>query len=311
MQGTDRRPDPPPDLPAAVSRHRDRAPEEPALFYPHGLDVRWRSWRAVAAQVAAGAAALRRAAVEPEAPVAFSWRCHPDALAAFLAIRHAGALAVPVADPVEALGAGCATWLLHPEENPPAGDPGALAGLDLVYLPEAPAPWERQGVDEAPAVARRPSTDAPPDPDVERAVALDARVRRTAAGADAAGRPRREGEREIVLANLDLRRDGDRGLLAWALVTGAALLLEPDARTVPATAAWARPTLVAAPARPLGELVRSLRVRPGRPLRRSRGRRPFGRLRLVVVLGPGRLPVDDVPEWADLGVGVLRAEAAE
>jgi hypothetical protein len=79
---------------------------------------------------------------------------------------------------------------------------------------------------------------------------------------------------------------------------------------------------VAAGAQPLAELARWLRGRAGRSrgsgllgrlagLRRPRVRRPFGRLRLLVVLGPGRVPVDDVPFWADRGVVVLRAEPPE
>ena len=130
-------------------------------------------------------------------------------------------------------------------------------------------------------------------------------------------------EREIALASFDLRTPGGRTFLAWALATGAALYLEPDPRALGGSVAWARPTLVAAPARSLVELGRQVRRREENPPRWHRwreelplpwlhGRRgprpPFGRLRLLLVLEDGRLPVDDVAFWAGRGVAVLRVE---
>jgi hypothetical protein len=321
---------------AAVAGHAARLPEEPALFHPDGLDVRWRSWRGLADQVAGGVAALRRVlegagsgADEGGPAVALSWRCHPDAVAAWLAIHGAGARPVPVISPAEAVDAVCAAWLLQPEERPPvfegAGG-GREAPVEVVSLPPAAVPGERRRGTPAPLPpwsdgSGESGPKAGPEPG-----SLAARIECAAASSEAAGRAQRPGAREIVLAHLDLNRDlqdgsrrsGDEALLSWALITGAALLLEPDPRAVAGSAAWARPTLVAAGAQPLAELVRWLRGREGRPgprwlasLRRSRTRRPFGRLRLLVVLGPGRLPVDDVPFWADRGVAVLRAEPPE
>ena len=106
--------------------------------------------------------------------------------------------------------------------------------------------------------------------------------------------------------------------------TGAALYLEPDPRALGGSVAWARPTLVAAPARSLVELGRQIRRRQEDrpawrlwrerlPLPRLRHRPgpnlPFGRLRLLLVLEEGRLPVDDVAFWAGRGVAVLRVES--
>ncbi len=300
----------------AVLERSDSRPEEPALFHPDGLDVRWRSWRVVAEQAGEGAAALRR--VLPEAPaeaprVAFAWRAHPDGVAAYLAILAAGGRPVAAATPGEAAAGGWAAWLVQPGEVPP--DFEGSEAVPAVVLPEA----------DSTRSAAVPAEDrARVDPPAEVA-SLGERIGRAAAASDAAGTAFPPGAREIALAHLDLRRPGDELFLGWALAAGAALVLEPDRRAVASFAAWARPTLVAAGAHELAELARSLRGRVeergawsrlGRRLatrspRPSRARRPFGRLRLLMVLGDGRLPVDDVPFWADRGVAVVRAVPAD
>lgn len=298
----------------AVLGRAARHPEEPALFHPDGFDVRWRSWRVVAEQAGEGATALRRALPEPPEPrVALSWRAHPDAVAGYLAIVAAGGRPVAVAAPAEAVAAGCAAWLVQPEEAPP--DFGRSEAVPTVSLPEAAGA----------GAAAAPDTPGPAvDPPAEVA-ALGARIARAAAASDAAGATLRPGAREIALAHLDLHRPGDEAFLGWALATGAALVLEPDRRAVTSFAAWARPTLVAAGAHELAELARWLRGRvegrsvrarlarrlAARSARPAGARRPFGRLRLLVVLGDGRLPVDDVPFWADRGVAVVRALAGD
>ncbi|HUP43282.1 MAG TPA: hypothetical protein VM599_08740, partial [Thermoanaerobaculia bacterium] len=68
------------DLPSIVLARGAADPEEPALFYPEGLDVRWRSWGALADQVAGGAAALAGSGLPAGAAVAFRWRPAPDAV---------------------------------------------------------------------------------------------------------------------------------------------------------------------------------------------------------------------------------------
>lgn len=308
----------------ALDLHLRHAPEDPALFYPDGLDVRWRSWRALAEQARSGAVALTAAGVGPGDGVAFRWRCAPDAVAADLAVLGAGGSSAPVAGPADPAAAGCAAWLLQPGEPPPE------TTLPVVALPEAQPPWARRS-EAAPSGFPAPAGGAARvveggggaggGPGVRELSAeevlagareLGARLRAAVAAAEAGatvGRPRRG--REIALASFDLRTRGGRGLLTWALVTGAALFLEPDPRALPGSTAWARPTLVAADAAPLVELARQIRRREQGRLRRLRRRRgpphPFGRLRLVIVLGGGRLPVDDVPFWAERGVVVLRA----
>lgn len=297
-----------------------RRPEEPALFHPDGLDVRWRSWRDLAEQTGEGATAVRQvfagAAGGEPSRIALAWRSHPDGVATYLAILAAGARPVVVSSPAEATAAGCAGWLLQPGEAPPVFD--ASEAIRVVSLPEA---------EGRPAAAPPAGARSAVDPPAEVA-SLGARIARSAAASDAAGGVLRPGAREIVLAHLDLRRPGDEAFLGWALANGAALVLEPDRRAVASFAAWARPTLIAAGAHELADLGRSLRGREegqgrwsrlGRRLARllpraprpARARRPLGRLRLVVVLGEGRLPVDDVPFWADRGVAVVRAVPAD
>ena len=292
------------DLPSIVLARGDRDPEEPALFYPDALEVRWRSWGALADQVAGGAAALATLGLAPGAPVAFRCRTAPDAVAADLAIQAAGLAPVPVADPAEAAAAGPAAWLLLPGEPAPAA-----AAAPAVELPAAPRPG-RSG-------RRRPEREPLPAPasvgELERARRLGERLERAAADVAAAVSGGRRAPREIALASFDLRAPAGRTFLAWALLTGAALYLEPDSRALPGAAVWARPTLVAGPARSLVELAREVRRREERRprwfQRRSGPRLPFGRLRLLLVLEEGRLPVDDVAFWAGRGVAVLRVDA--
>jgi len=90
--------------------------EQPFLFYPEGLDVRWRSFAAVAEQAAGGRQALEALGLhqasapssdEPGA-VAYAWAggLHgADAVAADLAIRSGGWTAAPVPSPAGPTGA--------------------------------------------------------------------------------------------------------------------------------------------------------------------------------------------------------------
>jgi hypothetical protein len=308
------------DLPSIVLARGAADPEEPALFYPEGLEVRWRSWSALADQVAGGAAALAGSGLPAGAAVAFRWRPAPDAVAADLAVQAAGLTSAPVAEPAEAAAAGCAAWLLLPGEQAPAGAPAALR------LPEAPrsrrasraaAPLPAPLRAEPPAGGVRLADDGagsclPAAEVLARGRDLEARLERAGAGLAAAVAGARRPPREIALASFDLRTTGGRAFLTWALATGAALYLEPDPRALPGSVAWARPTLVAGSPRPLVELGRQARQRLERPARlrrrRSGPRPPFDRLRLLLVLGEGRLPVDDVAFWAGRGVAVLRVD---
>ncbi|MFP3939512.1 MAG: AMP-binding protein [Thermoanaerobaculia bacterium] len=305
---------------ASVAARAEATPDEPALFFPDGLDVRWRSWGELAGQAAAGAAALTGLDLPPGAPVAYRWRPHPDAVAADLAVQAAGSTAVPLGEEDGGTPAGCGARLLLPGEPEP-GD-----GIPVAVLPAPPARGSRSGsgpeelpVRAAPGAVRAGGATMPPGELLDRARSLGRRLERAAAGLGAL-RPRRPLPREIALASFDLRTLDGRVVLAWALDSGAALFLEPDPRAAPGAAAWARPSLIAGDARTLTTLARQVlkprgreRAGPVRKLLRLLGRadrrppRPFGRLRLLVLLGDGRLPLDDLVGWAERGVAVVRA----
>ena len=97
-----------------------------------------------------------------------------------------------------------------------------------------------------------------------------------------------------------------RLLLAWAVLTGAALVLEPDPAALAATAAWARPTVFLGDAAAIAAL--RARVPPpsrfARLLSRRRSALPFGRLRALVVAGPP-LPEAEAAFWSARGVRML------
>ncbi len=329
---------PAPSLPARLAEHAASTPERPFLFYPDGLDMRWRSYRTVAAQAAAGAEALSALGLAAGARVAFRWHSGPDAVAADLAIQGAGLTAVPLGETggggkagggdreaAASVEAGCAARLALP------GEP-ALLGLPGARLPDASPGWGRAGRraagpgswppgDAGAALVRVADAGAGwswrvQDQEAQRAAArvLAGRVA-ACLEAVAPARARSKERREVALAVFDPGEPDGRAVLTWALEGGAALVLEPDARSLGGVAAWARPTLVAGPLRGLAALEQAARrleedgpVRRWlRGLRRATGAAPFGRLRTVVLLGPGRMGSAALSFWLARGVGVVRA----
>jgi hypothetical protein len=98
------------------------------------------------------------------------------------------------------------------------------------------------------------------------------------------------GKREIVVLGGLLTEPLERTMLAWATLTGAAVVLDPNPATRAATAAWVRPTVFHGTAAEITHL-------------RSRlAKRPFRRLRTLIV--DGGLPAEDEAFWAELGVRV-------
>ena len=102
--------------------------------------------------------------------------------------------------------------------------------------------------------------------------------------------------REIVVLGGPLADPVERSMMAWATLTGAAVVLEPDPRLRAATAAWVRPTLFHGTP---GEIA-DLRARVGKA---RRGRLPFRRLRTVLV--KGALAEEDEAFWEQRGVRVV------
>jgi hypothetical protein len=81
--------------------------------------------------------------------------------------------------------------------------------------------------------------------------------------------------------------------MAWATLSGAAAVLEPDPALRAATAAWVRPTVFHGTP---GEIA-DLRARAGRA---GKGRLPFRRLRTVLVAG--EIPEEEAAWWRERGV---------
>lgn len=107
--------------------------------------------------------------------------------------------------------------------------------------------------------------------------------------------------REILVAGSSLFDPTDRAMLAWATVTGAAVLLEPHRQARATTAAWARPTLFHGTVEEIASLRRLAGT--GRRWWRRAPRLPFGRLRVVFVT-EGDLPAEEAAFWKDRGVKV-------
>lgn len=114
--------------------------------------------------------------------------------------------------------------------------------------------------------------------------------------------------RDVAVLAAPLARPA-RLLLAWAVVAGAVLVLEPDPAALAATAAWARPTVF------LGDAAAVAALRARVPaaslltrflLRRVRPALPFGRLRALVVSGPP-LAAGEAAFWTARGVVLVPA----
>lgn len=124
-------------------------------------------------------------------------------------------------------------------------------------------------------------------------------------------RPRRE----VVVLAPPVRREG--GLLPWAVLVGAVVVVEPSAAARVATAAWARPTVfrgdaaeVAALAAEAAKAERAGWRGAWRRLRRTLGAEPpppppFGRLHTLLLRPPPAGADADLDFWRRRGVAVL------
>lgn len=255
--------------------------------------MRWRSWAAVAGQVAEAARRLAALDLPPGSPVAIGEGISgssPDAVAAHLAIRATGHRPVPAGT------------------EGPAVD---LPGIDDPHNGRLSEVFERFEPAE--------------DRDDEGAAAADL-AGRLGAVPPPAKPPRGIGGRPVVVAWLDLGLPDHRTVLAWSLRSRAALALEPERRDLAATAAWSRATAIALPAEDLPLAAAHVRSAEEKRRKRRRWLGPLGRLgsdrrpmggRLATVLAlsspapPGgfrRLSGDEIGFWTERGVHLERVE---
>jgi hypothetical protein len=309
------------------------------LFFSVGWHWRWRSFGDLDGWVGRWAAALGGHPAGTR--LRFPYRPSPQGVALDLAAQAAGLIAQPVAAPAapeapetpETTGAPWRVEVVGPEggegrevrlpaeeegaEKGPAGRGGAGAEGRTVAVEEMAAVAEKgpeASGSRGQAAAVRPAggvvVEMVGDEEGERFVSqaeLAEWVRRIGAeveqakGAAGGARPRRE----VVVSRGMLGAAGERALLAWATVAGAAVVLEPAAASLVATAAWARPTVFAGTVAEIGALRR---VVEGRRRWWPSQRLPFGRLRLLLVRGGEALAEGEADLWRERGVRVASGE---
>lgn len=276
-------------------------PFEPWLFLQEGWDWRWLSFADAARWAGAVTAAL--AGLPPGARVGFSDRLTFWSLAMDLGVRAAGGTAVPVAvrRPVgEAVRhRRCSLWLSAPDEGAEAGSPGVPRVV--VPSPRAAGPAAAAVLPGSALLGEAPGA-AVLVVDGEAVGEVEA-AELTAQAAELDRRLETGTGRPITLLHQPLERPLARLLFAWAARRGAAIVLEPQAVALAATAAWARPTLLAVEAGDLPHLRRAV------DLRKSRWRRrpgpPFGRLRHLVVDARQVPAEEEAAFWRERGVAIV------
>ncbi|MBV8198991.1 MAG: hypothetical protein JOZ15_00050 [Acidobacteria bacterium] len=303
----------------ALERHAGADPESPFLFWPEGWNWRWWSWRQVAELAARWSAPL--AGLRAGAGVAFAGGAYPQAIALDLAVQAAGLTPVPLPVPVslplaggagaagapglevdaeavrrEAVQAGCIAWLEA------AADQVAVTRLAQAAGRDAAA-----GEDEAGGPGVLVAGDGGERRRLAEAELLAAAGRiDEAMGAPAGGRPGSR-NREILVAGWPLQEWTGRLLAAWAILAGAALVLETDPARRLGTVLWARPTVFIGSAAEVAAL--RARVAAARRPRRWRGRRrlpapPLGRLRILLQLEPPA--PGEAAFWHERGARLVR-----
>ncbi|HKV08463.1 MAG TPA: hypothetical protein VJ725_10010 [Thermoanaerobaculia bacterium] len=248
----------PSSLPAALFQRTASDPEEPWLFRSEGWDWPWQPWGEIARQVSFWAERL--SSLPPGTRVAFADPPRPAAIVLDLAIQAAGLVAVPARN--EGDLEGCRLWAA------PEADSGAPAGLEPLQLPTFDASYVGEGLVPSRAaggvVARREGH--PVELSQSDLLALADRIQ-------AQIPPPPKPVREILVAGPSLADFEDRAVLAWATLTGAAILLAPTPESRVATAAWARVTVFHGTEAEITALRAAMETGSGRR---------FGRLRAVL-----------------------------
>ena len=286
-----------PSLPEALLHHASRTPDEPWLFAASGWDWRWRSFAEAAAQIARWTEQLEAL---PEGTVAaFAGVPTVRAWLVDLAIQAAGLVSAPVTETaaISAMGA----WVEVEGDPPPILEEDETLPT-TVRLPPDVQPLARGGGSAVPPAV---SSERPAgrvlvrEGDGFTPLSQD----HLAARADALASllPPSFGRREIVAHGRPLGDPVGRSLAAWAIRSGAAVVLEPDPASLVPTAVWARPTLFAGDAAELVRFRAAVLRASGRFHRKGL---PFGRLHTVLVAGEAPLPAEETAYWQGRGVRV-------
>lgn len=201
-------------LPALLAARAESAPAAPWLIYRDRLDWAWHSCAQVADRVARLAAGLK---VAPGRPVPVDGRLDPTAIAVDIGVQACGGVATASAAVTE------------------TGDPVAVRSrLDR---------WQPTAIDLRLAARSAAEVVVGGQPVALDPAALWARC----ACIDEQWQAGRTVEKPVALICGTLRDPGVRSLVAWTLVRGAALALEPDAALAAQAVSWVRPHVAVVP----------------------------------------------------------------
>ncbi|PYQ61719.1 MAG: hypothetical protein DMF53_14620 [Acidobacteria bacterium] len=255
---------PPPSLSAALLQRAATDPEEPWLFRAEGWDWVWHPWRELAGWMERWRESLFTLPAGSRA--AFRYDARPESVILDLAVQAAGLVSAPNGGREDSWWIerrGLEIEATSSSHRPPPPDRGGLAGA-VVILEGRPVTWAMGEI--------------------------------VAAGERLQGLIGEAGTREIVVLGGPLEDPLERTMMAWATLSGAVVVLEPDPALRAATAAWVRPTTFhGTPAE-----IADLRARVGRG---RRGRLPFRRLRTV--LASGEISEEEAGFWRERGVRVV------
>lgn len=245
--------------------------------------------------------------------LAFRYEPRPAAVLLDLAIQAAGAVSVPASP-------RSPEWASESAPERPEGMDGWVEPPGVLD-PERPAPRAAVWPGGLPADPPAGVGVREPDGAVREisAPALAAAARELAQRIGS--RERDIPSREIVVSARPLEDPEERLLLAWALQTGAAVVLEPRPESHVVTARWVRPTVFAGGVTEVVALAREAESYRSPPLRRlgrwlrrrwggeASGALPFDRLGTVLLrpsLAGEDLPEALVRDWERRGVRFLR-----
>lgn len=256
---------PPPSLSAGLLQRAAAAPEEPWLFRAEGWDWAWHPWRELAGWLERWREPL--SALPAGSRAAFHYDASPESVILDLALQAAGLVSAPNG------GREDTYWIER-------------RGREIETSPPSSS---RQSGNDGGAVVR-----------IGGAAVAWTTGEIVAAGERLQGLIGETGKREIVVLGGPLEDPLERTMMAWATLSGAAVVLEPDPELRAATAAWVRPTVFhGAPAE-----IADLRARAGKG---RKGRLPFRRLRTV--LASGEISEDEAGFWRERGVRVVASSS--